>query len=285
MRACGPGTTPTSAASARRDRSRWAERKVTREPPAIAGSSRGDVRALESRGRPRTCGKLRPTRGTRARPGGRAIMARLTRDEVLKKADALKNWGKWGPDDELGVLNYITPEDIVNAARLVKKGKVFRLGLNLDENGPQRGIFGARSGRDREARRLRDHPYRPDGRSSGARRVGRLRGRRRPRPGVRDRRLDPRQADRRHLQRHLGDRGASQRHRARRLPALALGHDPRDRDRARRDLLSEGARRGLRRRRRLRVLLLRAAAGDHPRDWLADQSPGHQVAARRARVV
>ena len=46
-------------------------------------------------------------------------MARLTRDDVLKKAEALKNWGKWGPDDELGVLNYITPEDIVNAARLV----------------------------------------------------------------------------------------------------------------------------------------------------------------------
>src|SRR5437867_10536002 len=36
-------------------------------------------------------------------------------------------------DDELGVLNYVTSEDIVNAARLVKKGKVFRLGLNLDE--------------------------------------------------------------------------------------------------------------------------------------------------------
>jgi len=71
-------------------------------------------------------------------------MPRLTRDDVLKKAEALKNWGKWGPDDELGVLNYITPEDIVNAARLVKKGRVFRLGLSLDENGPQRGIFGGR---------------------------------------------------------------------------------------------------------------------------------------------
>src|SRR2546421_5281898 len=71
-------------------------------------------------------------------------MARLTRDDVLKKAEALKNWGKWGPDDELGVLNYIMPEDIVNAARLVRKGKVFRLGLALDENGPQRGIFGGR---------------------------------------------------------------------------------------------------------------------------------------------
>ena len=71
-------------------------------------------------------------------------MAKLTRSDVLKKAEELKNWGKWGPDDELGVLNYITPEDIVSAARLVKKGKVFRLGLNLDENGPQRGIFGGR---------------------------------------------------------------------------------------------------------------------------------------------
>jgi kynurenine formamidase len=71
-------------------------------------------------------------------------MAKLTKDQVLKKAEELKNWGKWGPDDELGVLNYITPQDIVNAAKLVRKGKVFRLGLNLDENGPQRGIFGGR---------------------------------------------------------------------------------------------------------------------------------------------
>src|SRR5215467_4515157 len=71
-------------------------------------------------------------------------MPRLTKEDVLKKAEELKNWGKWGPDDELGVLNYVTPQDIVNAARLVRKGTVFRLGLELDENGPQRGIFGGR---------------------------------------------------------------------------------------------------------------------------------------------
>jgi kynurenine formamidase len=71
-------------------------------------------------------------------------MPKLTKDDVLKKAEQLKNWGKWGPDDELGVLNYITPEDVVNAAKLVRKGKVFRLGLELDENGPQRGLFGGR---------------------------------------------------------------------------------------------------------------------------------------------
>jgi len=68
----------------------------------------------------------------------------LTKADVLKKAEELKNWGKWGPDDQLGVLNYITPADIANAAKLVKKGKVFRLGLELDEKGPQRGLFGGR---------------------------------------------------------------------------------------------------------------------------------------------
>lgn len=68
----------------------------------------------------------------------------LTQADIDKKFDELKNWGKWGDDDELGVLNYITPEDIVNAAKLVKKGKVFRLGLNLDDEGPQNGLFGGR---------------------------------------------------------------------------------------------------------------------------------------------
>ena len=60
-------------------------------------------------------------------------------------------------------------------------------------------------------------------------------------------------ADRGHLQRHLGNRGPPERHRAGRVPALALGHNPRDRHRPRRDLLSRGARRRLRGRPRLRV--------------------------------
>ena len=68
----------------------------------------------------------------------------LTKADVLRKCKQLSNWGKWGPKDELGVLNYIIQEDIVNAASLIKRGKVFRLGLNLDENGPQNGLFGGR---------------------------------------------------------------------------------------------------------------------------------------------
>src|SRR5919198_4983805 len=66
---------------------------------------------------------------------------KLTRDDLRAAAEKYKNWGKWGGDDEIGTLNYITAEDIVAAAKLVKKGKVISLALNFDQNGPQ----GARS--------------------------------------------------------------------------------------------------------------------------------------------
>ena len=46
------------------------------------------------------------------------------------------NWGKWGPDDEHGSLNYITPDKIAMAARLAKKGKVFNLAIDLKPNTP-----------------------------------------------------------------------------------------------------------------------------------------------------
>src|SRR5437016_240879 len=36
--------------------------------------------------------------------------------------DRCSNWGRWGPDDELGTLNLITPERRVRAAGLVREG-------------------------------------------------------------------------------------------------------------------------------------------------------------------
>ena len=54
------------------------------------------------------------------------------------------NWGKWGPDDEIGTLNYITPEVILHAATLVKQGKVINLGLPVEPGHP---TGGARRGR------------------------------------------------------------------------------------------------------------------------------------------
>src|SRR3712207_6246231 len=64
---------------------------------------------------------------------------KLTRKDVQKAAERCKNWGRWGPNDEIGTLNFTTPEDIVAAAQLVKKGKVISLALNYDERGPQGG--------------------------------------------------------------------------------------------------------------------------------------------------
>ena len=69
---------------------------------------------------------------------------KYTKQDVLDMAQRCSNWGRWGPNDELGVLNFITPEDIASAAKLVQRGKVFALGLALDEKGPQRGLFGGR---------------------------------------------------------------------------------------------------------------------------------------------
>ena len=61
---------------------------------------------------------------------------------VLELASRYRNWGKWGPDDELGCLNYITPEKVKEAASLVKRGQVFSLALPLDSTGPMNGAFG-----------------------------------------------------------------------------------------------------------------------------------------------
>ena len=64
-------------------------------------------------------------------------MKKITRADLSAAAEKYKNWGKWGADDEIGTLNFTQPEDIVNAAQLVKKGKVISLALNFDSTGPQ----------------------------------------------------------------------------------------------------------------------------------------------------
>jgi kynurenine formamidase len=63
-------------------------------------------------------------------------------DTVRELARQYRNWGKWGADDELGTLNYITPDKIVAAAALVRRGKVFSLAIPFDQKGPQSGFAG-----------------------------------------------------------------------------------------------------------------------------------------------
>ena len=47
------------------------------------------------------------------------------------------NWGRWGPDDQIGTQNLIGPDQRIRAAGLVQSGKVFSLALPIDADGPR----------------------------------------------------------------------------------------------------------------------------------------------------
>ncbi|MDQ0138082.1 kynurenine formamidase [Neorhizobium galegae] len=49
-----------------------------------------------------------------------------------KKRPVGSNWGDFGPDDELGRLNLVTPDKVLSAIREVKAGLSFSLSLPLD---------------------------------------------------------------------------------------------------------------------------------------------------------
>jgi kynurenine formamidase len=63
-------------------------------------------------------------------------------ETVRSLGQRCSNWGRWGPDDELGTLNHVRPEDIVAAAGLVRSGRTFSLAIPVDDQGPQTGGFG-----------------------------------------------------------------------------------------------------------------------------------------------
>jgi kynurenine formamidase len=66
----------------------------------------------------------------------------VTRDELNALARRVSNWSRWGPDDERGTANFITPELIRRAVACVRRGVVFSLGLPLAADGPQIGQGG-----------------------------------------------------------------------------------------------------------------------------------------------
>jgi kynurenine formamidase len=47
--------------------------------------------------------------------------------DVLR--DMPTNWGRWGKDDELGSINFLTPQEVVRGARAVRSGKTFAIGV------------------------------------------------------------------------------------------------------------------------------------------------------------
>lgn len=62
-------------------------------------------------------------------------------DTVRALCQTHSNWGRWGPDDQRGTLNLVTPEHVVRAAGLVRAGRSISMALPFDEHGPQSGTF------------------------------------------------------------------------------------------------------------------------------------------------
>jgi kynurenine formamidase len=62
---------------------------------------------------------------------------RISVAEFEQIFESVKNWGRWGPDDDLGTLNYITPDHVRRAATLVRSGRRVSLSIPINRvSGP-----------------------------------------------------------------------------------------------------------------------------------------------------
>lgn len=64
---------------------------------------------------------------------------------ILK--DFPKNWGKWGPNDEVGCLNYLTDAEVLRGVKAIKSGKVITIG-SVIRGGAADPVWPGRHGAD-----------------------------------------------------------------------------------------------------------------------------------------
>ena len=61
--------------------------------------------------------------------------------DFREMAEHVRNWGRWGNEDQIGTLNLIDVDKVKQAASLVRQGKIFPLGVNFEANGVWDGKF------------------------------------------------------------------------------------------------------------------------------------------------
>ena len=61
-------------------------------------------------------------------------------NDFRRTAEDVRNWGRWGAEDEIGTLNFITADKVSEAAACVKKGSVIPLGGDFGSSGPAGGV-------------------------------------------------------------------------------------------------------------------------------------------------
>ena len=64
-------------------------------------------------------------------------------DAIAEATEKLKNWGRWGRDDQIGTLNHVQPEDIVKAALAANAAALRTLGQFTDRTIPTMVVVGA----------------------------------------------------------------------------------------------------------------------------------------------
>ena len=57
--------------------------------------------------------------------------------ELRDLAKRVSNWGRWGPDDQRGTLNLVTPAAVLRGRDAVRTGRAFSLSIPFDQTGPQ----------------------------------------------------------------------------------------------------------------------------------------------------
>ena len=104
----------------------------------VAGHRRDHPAAVRAAVRRRRVG---PAGRSRPPALAAAVVRQLDRRRMDFRAigDRVRNWGRWGDDDERGTLNLITPDKLVAAGALIRTGKVFDLGIPFGSGGPQPG--------------------------------------------------------------------------------------------------------------------------------------------------
>lgn len=63
---------------------------------------------------------------------GVSAMPRVSIEEFERIFESVKNWGRWGPEDERGTLNYITPQHVRAAAGLVRSGRQVSMSIPIN---------------------------------------------------------------------------------------------------------------------------------------------------------
>jgi kynurenine formamidase len=60
-------------------------------------------------------------------------IAKVSVEEFEQIFESVKNWGRWGADDQLGTLNLITPQRVCRAASLVQTGRRVSMAIPINK--------------------------------------------------------------------------------------------------------------------------------------------------------